>query len=140
MTGQIFPINVVIDTNILVSALWSEQGKPAMILTLIINDLLIPCFNAEIVQEYTGVLSRPHLSFHFKKARVDVIINKIKADGLSVVVKPSSIAFVDESDRAFYDVAKASGAYLITGNSKHYPDEPFILSPSQFLLLGALNF
>ena len=135
MTQHIFPINVVIDTNILVSALWSEQGKPAKILTLIINDLLIPCFNAEIIQEYKEVLARPHLAFHFKKARVDVIINKIKADGLSVVVKPSSIVFVDESDRVFYDVAKASGAYLITGNSKHYPDEPFILSPSQFLIL-----
>jgi putative PIN family toxin of toxin-antitoxin system len=135
MTQQIFPINVVIDTNILVSALWSEQGKPAKILTLIINDLLIPCYNAAIIQEYKNVLARPRFTFHQKKDSVDIIIGKITTDGLSIVVQASSISFVDENDRVFYDVAKASGAYLITGNSKHYPSEPFILSPSQFLTL-----
>ena len=29
----------------------------------------------------------------------------------------------DESDRIFYDTAKAVNAYLVTGNLKHYPEE-----------------
>jgi hypothetical protein len=39
----------------------------------------------------------------------------------------------DETDRKFYDVASACGALLITGNLKHYPSEPFIISPAGFL-------
>jgi hypothetical protein len=33
----------------------------------------------------------------------------------------------------FYDIAKAADAILITGNIKHYPDEPFILTPAAFI-------
>jgi len=36
-------------------------------------------------------------------------------------------------DRKFYDVAKASHACLITGNIRHFPKEPFILTPAGFL-------
>ena len=39
----------------------------------------------------------------------------------------------DADDRIFYDAAKDNEAFLITGNTKHYPDEPFILTPAQFL-------
>jgi len=135
MNGQVFAKKVVIDTNVLVSALWAKSGKSTQILTLILNDSLIPCFNAEIMQEYQEVLARPHLVFRFNGAKVEEIIGKIIADGLSVVVKPSSTPFIDESDRIFYDVAIACSAYLITGNTKHFPNEPFILPPTQFLAL-----
>jgi len=135
MNGQPFPIKVVIDTNVLVSALWSKSGKSTQILTLVLNNSLIPCFNAEIMQEYQEVLARPHFVFRFSEAGAEEIIGKIKADGLSVVVKPSSTPFIDESDRVFYDVAIACSAYLITGNTKHFPDKPFVLPPSLFLAL-----
>jgi putative PIN family toxin of toxin-antitoxin system len=36
-------------------------------------------------------------------------------------------------NRKFFDAAKTCGAVLITGNKKHYPPEPFILSPAEFL-------
>ena len=135
MSGHVFPQKVVIDTNVLVSALWSKSNKSTQILTLVLNDLLVPCVCAKIIQEYQDVLRRPHLVFHFNEARVEEIIGKITADALSVVVKPSSIPFIDESDRVFYDVAIACSAHLITGNAKHFPNEPFILPPSQFLAL-----
>jgi hypothetical protein len=41
----------------------------------------------------------------------------------------------DEDDRVFYDTAKTAGAYLIPGNTKHFPQEPFILTPAQFLAM-----
>ncbi|MDR3270840.1 MAG: hypothetical protein LBT32_04945 [Peptococcaceae bacterium] len=40
---------------------------------------------------------------------------------------------IDEDDRVFYDAAKSVGAYLITGNIKHFPQGPFILTPLAFL-------
>jgi putative PIN family toxin of toxin-antitoxin system len=135
MNFQNDPLKVAVDTNVLVSAFWSEHNRLTQILTLILNDFLIPCYSAEIMKEYLGVLHRPNLSFHFKEAKVEEIIEKIKADGLSVAVRPSLSSFIDESDRIFYDVAKSCDAYLITQNGKHFPNEPFILTPTQFLAL-----
>ncbi|MCL1858677.1 MAG: putative toxin-antitoxin system toxin component, PIN family [Oscillospiraceae bacterium] len=128
-------IKVVIDTNVLVSALWSKHNRVTEILSLVINDALLACYDVAVMQEYQEVLSRPNLAFHFEKSRVNEIINKIKIDGLSVVVRSSSMPLKDESDRAFYDVAKACNAYLITSNIRHYPNEPFIVDPFDFIKL-----
>jgi len=126
-------MKVVLDTNILVSALWSANSRLAQILTLVIEGFLLPCYNTEIMQEYKEVLNRPHLSFRFAEAKVDEILDKIKIDGLCIAVTPSTIPFVDEDDRCFFDVAEVCGAILVTGNTKHYPNVEFIMTPAQFL-------
>jgi putative PIN family toxin of toxin-antitoxin system len=128
-------MKVVIDTNVLVSALWSRNNRLSQIISAVINDKLVACYNADIMAEYQDVLSRPKLAFHFEKSRVDEIINKIKIDGISVAVKPSSIPLPDESDRVFYDVAKVCEAYLITKNLQDFPSETFIIPPDQILYL-----
>ena len=60
------------------------------------------------------------------------IITAIKDIGILVEPTVSNISFSDESDRVFYDTARASKAILITGNLKHYPAEEFIKSPVEF--------
>jgi len=42
---------------------------------------------------------------------------------------------IDETDRIFYDTAKNTASILITGNIRHYPNEKFILTPTEFLKL-----
>ena len=126
-------MRVVIDTNELVSALWSRNNRLAQIIELVISGVAVPCDIVEIIREYQEVLSRPKLAFRFARADVSEIIERIKSDGICVVVRPSSEPFVDESDRVFHDVAKACEAILITGNEKHYPNEPFVMSPAAFL-------
>ena len=126
-------MRVVLDTNVLVSALWSANNRLAQILTMVIEGFLLPCYNTEIMQEYQEVLSRPHLAFRFAEAKVDEILDKIRVDGLCITVAPSTIPFVDEDDRCFFDVAEACGAILVTGNAKHYPNVEFVMTPAQFL-------
>ena len=126
-------MRVVIDTNVLVSALWSRNNRLAQIIELFISGAVVPCYCAEIMREYQDVLSRPKLAFRLAGADVSEIIERIKAGGMCVVVRPSSEPFADESDRVFFDVAKACEAILITGNKKHYPIEPFVMSPAEFL-------
>jgi len=133
-------MKVVLDTNILVSGLWSANTQLASILEMVIKNILTPCYNSEIMKEYREVLARPHLAFRFKEARVDEILKKIVSDGMSVVVAPSKINFVDNDDRCFYDVAVVCDAILITGNLKHYPKKSFIMSPSQFLKFYSEKF
>ena len=123
---------VVIDTNVLVSALWSEKGKPAQLIALVINDKLTPCYDYRIMQEYREVLARP--KFLFNKANVNDILNKIRVDGLSVVsIQLNNIEFTDPSDKMFYEVAKFCQATLITGNTKHYPEDDSIVSVADYL-------
>jgi putative PIN family toxin of toxin-antitoxin system len=122
---------VVLDTNILVSAFWTENGNAAGILRMFANRKILPCYSAQIMAEYKMVLNRP--KFAFEKAKIGIFINRIRSDGLPVSVRPSAIAFTDETDRKFYDVAKSCGATLITGNKRHFPDEPFIKTAAEFL-------
>jgi hypothetical protein len=45
----------------------------------------------------------------------------------------STFSMADETDRIFYDTAKKSNSILVTGNMKHFPIEPFIKNPHDFL-------
>jgi len=131
-------LRVVLDTNVLVSALWTPAGKASTIINLILTDKIVPCFDQRILNEYQVVLSRPRLAF--PAGQVNELLSEIINRGLSVIILPSSIRLPDESDRKFFDTAKYCEAYLITGNIKHYPKDPLILTPARFLdILGQTN-
>ena len=117
---------VVIDTNVLVSALWSKGGTCAKILYRVFNYELIVVYDQRILHEYKAVLERP--KFGFTRVEIKAIIDFIKNEGMCIVAKPSVIEFVDESDRKFYEVAKTINCKLITGNKKHFSNENDILS------------
>jgi putative PIN family toxin of toxin-antitoxin system len=122
---------VVLDTNVIVSALWSESGNATKILEMFLQGKLRLCYDARIMAEYKGVLNRPQLAF--KRTKIGSTLNRIRNDGISVVPGPCNADFTDEDDKKFYEVAKACGAILITGNLRHYPAEPSIMTPAQFL-------
>ena len=122
---------VVIDTNILVSALWSKNGAPARVLSLIISGGLIPCYDYRILSEYKEVLTRP--KFKFTNGEVSALLDWIVDNGRSVVAEPLNVDFSDEADKKFYEVAKFCGAKLITGNIKHFPKNNDVLTVSEFL-------
>ena len=84
-----------------------------------------------VIDEYTEVLNRPKFSFSAYKK--ESLLIKIREHGETVTPEKSTIPISDETDRIFYDTAMASGATLITGNRKDYPDEPFIMTPAEFL-------
>ncbi|MDR2923527.1 MAG: putative toxin-antitoxin system toxin component, PIN family [Treponema sp.] len=124
-------MRVVLDTNVLVSALWTPAGNASTIINLILTDKIVPCFDQHILNEYRIVLLRPRLAF--PAGQVNELLSEITDRGFSVTIMPSSIVLPDESDRKFFDTAKYCEAYLITGNIKHYPKDPLVLTPARFL-------
>ena len=43
-------------------------------------------------------------------------------------------AVIDTKDLVFYEVALSSeDSYLVTGNIKHFPKEPFIVTPAEMI-------
>lgn len=122
---------VVIDTNVLVSSLWSKDGSPAKIISMILGDILTPCYDYRILTEYREVLMRP--KFDFSQGEVDSLLDWIESYGKSVVATPLNIHFIDEDDKKFFEVAKYCNAKLITGNLKHFPKDEDVISVTDFL-------
>ena len=122
---------VVLDTNILVSSLWSRNGAPARVVSMILTGQLIPCYDYRILTGYRQVLSRPR--FNFSDGEIDSLLEWIETSGRSIVADPINDPFIDESDKKFYEVAKFCGAILITGNLKHFPNDPQVMNVSSFL-------
>ena len=124
---------VVLDTNIIVSALLTPEGNPAKIYTMFLSETISLVYSAKTIEEYQDVLYRP--CFQFMLNKIETVLSAIRQYGKTVEPEPSIKIMIDEDDRIFYDVAKNIGAYLITGNTKHYPQESFILSSTEFLRL-----
>jgi putative PIN family toxin of toxin-antitoxin system len=122
---------VVIDTNVLVSALYSRNGNPAKVMALIQNGIATPCHDYRILLEYREVLARP--KFNFAAWEIADLLAQIESDGLSVTPSPLNIELPDEQDRKFYEVAKYCNAQLIIGNLKHFPKDKIVVSVREFL-------
>ena len=131
--GKAKMLRVVIDTNIVVSAFISPHGNPAKILDMVTDLKLCICYSTEILTEYIEVLSRPR--FNFKDEDCEDFIESVKRFGLLCQPTASDIPLPDEADRCFYDTAKFCEAMLITGNTKHFPVEAFIVTPTEFIAL-----
>lgn len=120
---------VVLDTNILVSALMTPDGKAYALLKRVLQGEYTICISSEIMEEYKDVLHRERL--HLDKFLIDYLLSVFYIQGIWIEPLPSNsqkVAMVDESDRKFFDVAKCLHAKLVTGNFKHYPVDELITS------------
>lgn len=124
-------MHVVIDTNVLVSSIWSKNVSPAKVLSMVLSGILTPCYDYRILNEYREVLMRP--KFDFSESEVNSLLDWIQSYGKSVVATPINIEFTDEEDKKFYEVAKYCNAKLITGNLKHFPEDKDVISVNDFL-------
>ena len=127
-------MKVVLDTNVVVSAFLSPAGKPAIILQLVLRHDLDICFNTAILAEYEQVLTRSKFAGRVHQPAIQRFFDLMRDFGIQTISGLSQVNLPDETDRKFYDVAKAAGAILVTGNKKHYPDEPFIKDPAEFMV------
>jgi putative PIN family toxin of toxin-antitoxin system len=127
-------IYAVIDTNVFVSALLSRHPDSATV--QVVNALLkhgiCPLYSQEIIVEYKDVLHRD--KFRFPIEAIDYIINAVQDYGISAERVISSEIFPDPKDIVFYEVALSKDdAYLVTGNIKHFPKTPIVVTPVEML-------
>ncbi|MBS7272083.1 putative toxin-antitoxin system toxin component, PIN family [Fibrobacter sp.] len=130
-------IYAVIDTNVLVSAALAfgrAFSVPYSVFKAVVERKFVPLVDDNIVREYCDVLSRS--KFSLKQDVVDGIVQTIVHAAINQPVPPSGIELPDSDDVVFYDVARAhqdKGAYLVTGNLKHFPNCGFAVSPRDFM-------
>ena len=127
-------VYAVIDTNVIVSALFSVHPDSA---TVIIRDkisdgTIVPLYNSEIVEEYRDVLSRP--KFKFPEELVTAALDMILQNGLSLERTKTDELIPDSKDVVFYEVALSKeDSYLVTGNVRHFPKTPLVVTPAELL-------
>ena len=129
-------IGVVLDTNILVSALLQRQSVPARVfLTTIAGVSAQLRLSGDVYAEYEAVLRRP--KFNRTEAVIEHTLRTIRQSGFWVRPSEKAYACSDPDDDIFLECAQAARAhYLVTGNLKHFPAQwasTRILSPRQFL-------
>lgn len=126
---------VVIDTNVLVSAMLKYDSVPGSVIRLALDGPIIPLLEKRIINEYREVLLRP--KFHLPKVLIDDVLKELECKGVFVDAPRLNIDFSDPKDLVFYEVVmeerKSEDAYLITGNIKHFPNKPFVVTPKEMI-------
>lgn len=128
-------VYAVIDTNVVVSSFFSRDRKsnPARIIGAILDNIIVPLYNEEILAEYSEVLSRP--VFPFTPAQIKDIIDAFRYYGINTArTGVTDEIFPDPDDLVFYEVKMSvDDSYLVTGNLKHFPNKPFVVTPAQMI-------
>jgi putative PIN family toxin of toxin-antitoxin system len=113
-------IRVVLDTNIIVSALLQPLGAPAQVFILAIGSVVQVCLTGNLYAEYEEVLSRP--KFRIGEDTIAAALRDLREKALWVRSTETVHACCDPADDMFVECAAAANAqYLVTGNLKHFP-------------------
>ena len=129
-------VYAVIDTNVIVSALITKSPESPVlhVIQRIFSGRVCALVNDEILAEYNEVLSRS--KFGLEKETIEAVVSELLKHSLNVDAPPSGVVLPDPKDVVFYNVVLAKrddGAYLVTGNTKHFPACGFVVTPREFL-------
>jgi putative PIN family toxin of toxin-antitoxin system len=129
---------IIIDTNILISALISK-GIPSLIIDrLIIENKVKLCLSNDIFIEYLEVISREKFSkYRNFKIKADLVIGLLEDISLKFNPIYKIDELIDKSDNKFLELAVESNAdFLITGNVKDFTIDKIkktrIVTPSEY--------
>lgn len=126
-------IYAVFDTNVLVSSLMSKRddSPTVVLLDYVLSGKIVLIYSDDIIAEYDDVLHRE--KFNFSDERINAVLEMVKT-GLLLEPTPSGEPFPDADDAVFYEVALSKeGSYLVTGNQRHFPQSPIVVTPAEML-------
>lgn len=128
---------VIIDTNVIVSAFYANNinSNTFKVIDKLYSGDLIPLYSDEIIEEYKNVLNRK--IFNIEKSKIGKFINHIQSKGIRISPDTIEIKLPDKDDIIFYqlvmDKTIINNKFLITGNIKHFPKNPIIVKPDEFM-------
>ncbi|HSQ27620.1 MAG TPA: putative toxin-antitoxin system toxin component, PIN family [Anaerolineales bacterium] len=131
-------MQVILDTNVLVSGLIKRNSKPEQIIDAILTRKIQLVIDERVFKEYQDVLHRPKLNI--PKDRADAVLSFIAFSSVWIECTPvnfSQYEIIDEGDLPFAELAINKNAILILGNFKHFQYllrfNIQVLSPDEFL-------
>ena len=127
-------IYAVIDTNIFVSSFItkSSASPTRRVINSLFDGKIKPLSNDDILQEYEEVLLRK--KFQLAERDVKMLLDFIKVHGINSTRYPYDGNMLDDDDRVFYEVALSEeDSLLVTGNLKHFPRTPKVVTAAQIM-------
>ena len=127
-------VYAVIDTNVFVSALitHNSNASTARVLENLLLHRIIPLYNDDIIKEYDEVLHRA--KFKLSEEQISTVIEHVKENGIDSSRFPYAGEMPDEDDRVFYEVCLSKeDSFLVTGNLKHFPKEPQVITAAEMM-------
>ena len=124
----------VFDTNVLVSAMITHNSDSATVKVLeqVVKGRIVPLFNDEILLEYQEVLNRD--KFNLREDDILNMLDLIIDNGCWAGRRATDLPFTDADDIVFFEIAMSKdGAFLVTGNTKHFPKVPTVVTPAEML-------
>ncbi len=113
-------MTIVVDTNVLVSALLRPAGPPGRVLDLVLARQLRLALDERIFAEYAEVLRRPE--FRFPGPVVADLLDDLWRSAERVRAATLPIQLPDPGDAMFVEVGvSALARALVTGNLRHFP-------------------
>ena len=134
---------IVIDINVVISALLSPKGSPARIIELWEEEAFDLATSPQLLDELARALEYDQVKKYFKQPqeKISTLLKRINSVG--IVVDPQielAVIEVDPDDNHVLACAEmAQATYIVSGDEhllslkKH--QEIFILSPAEFLTL-----
>ncbi len=114
------PLKLVIDTNVVVSAVLKPQGLERTALVFALTPPAALFVSTDILAEYLEVVSRPELKILTGERHA--LLGLITSRSRRVMPARKLAVCHDPDDDIFLDCADAARAdYLITGNARHFP-------------------
>ena len=93
---------------------------------------IIPLYNDDIIKEYDDVLHRA--KFKLSEEQISTVIEHVKENGIDSSRFPYAGEMPDEDDRVFYEVCLSKeDSFLVTGNLKHFPKEPQVITAAEMM-------
>jgi putative PIN family toxin of toxin-antitoxin system len=114
------PLNLVLDTNVVVSAILKPAGleRASLVFALIAPARLY--VSRDILEEYERVLRRPQLKLF--DSRLGELLDLFKSRAVFVTPSRRLQVTPDPDDNIFLECAEEARAdYLVTGNKRHFP-------------------
>ena len=124
----------VFDTNVLVSAMITHNSDSATVKVLeqVVKGRIVPLFNDEILLEYQEVLHRD--KFNLREDDILNMLDLLVDNGCWAGRRSTDFPYPDADDFVFFEVAMSKeGTFLVTGNTKHFPKVPTVVSPAEML-------
>ena len=135
-------MRAVLDTNVLVSAVFRRAGPPDSILQAWYDGDFDVITSAALLREFEGVLERPWIKARsgLSEAELAGLITKLRDETVLVAPQTNLSALQDEADNRVLEAALAGQAdYIVTGDRALLDLSEFegvlIASPARFVTM-----
>jgi putative PIN family toxin of toxin-antitoxin system len=133
-------LRVVVDTNVLVSAIILPNSRIGSIFVELRRGAYIPLYHPETLEELIGVLARPHIrtKYHISDGDIRAIVDLLLLRGEAIETIERVAICRDPKDDIFLATALAGGAdAIVTGDNDLLAIQIFrgipIITPAVFL-------